>query len=277
MARTADLSKALLRPLTLTLSAFLSLSACAEEGFEDDEFEAFEDEGFRSSSCTNLSGGVRVCEDGYSVDIRGNNDKNELIVTTYFDHDAGDTWVAVNVQNNGYYCALNCIWTGAAKPMHPAHVADANLWHWNYFSIDIHLEKGGDKLRGRTIVKQNGSSTTVNYLDAEAWGQGGGDDIRYVRIVDGGDGDDLIVGTNRSDILKGGEQADTIYGAGGNDDMWGQRGGDDLIGGPGNDDMDGGKGDDYCDSSEGNDSRSSCQFADIVEPGYAFWQDDIFH
>jgi len=84
----------------------------------------------------------------------------------------------------------------------------------------------------------------------------GGDDffinnINRTSIVDGGDGNDTLIGGGRSDILLGGNGNDFIFGGrgrdiiiGGNDDdsLFGDEGRDLIIGGDGADTIDGGRG-----------------------------------
>ena len=78
----------------------------------------------------------------------------------------------------------------------------------------------------------------------------------FVGVIDGGPGDDLLVGTAGRDRIDGGSGSDTIYGLAGDDRLWGDstageesvstsdydiiyggRGDDDLIGGPGINDL----------------------------------------
>lgn len=267
-----------LRPLGFLLTC-LALTGCVDEfdELELDESELFDefDEQFRA--CTSLRDGVNVCQSGTSVSVDAGDDREEIEVTTHFDHDAGKAWVSVRVfTDDGYYCYADCIWTGPKFNMHPAHISAPNLWYWNYFNIDVTLGKGADELRGATEVTINGNSGRVRFLDAKVYGQGGGDDIFYVNDIDGGDGDDLLVGTNREDYIKGGWDNDTIYGCDGDDELLGQKNGDVLVGGNGDDDMDGGKGNDRCHGGPGNDDKSSCDEAPVNSPTYAVWQDEIF-
>jgi trimeric autotransporter adhesin len=60
--------------------------------------------------------------------------------------------------------------------------------------------------------------------------------------LDGGGGNDVIIGSNQADTGLGGEGADVLYGLGGADSLSGGDGYDDLIGGAGADALDGGAG-----------------------------------
>jgi RTX calcium-binding nonapeptide repeat (4 copies) len=64
------------------------------------------------------------------------------------------------------------------------------------------------------------------------------------QTIDGGPGDDTLVGGGAADRMLGGD---------GNDSIAGQRGPDIIFGGPGNDRIQGNRGDDYADGGLGND------------------------
>ncbi len=72
----------------------------------------------------------------------------------------------------------------------------------------------------------------------------------WVGVIDGGDGDDTLIGTDARDRIDGGFGSDLIYGYGGDDQLWGDGGKtqgrasdrDVLFGGGGHDDMLGGQG-----------------------------------
>ncbi len=76
--------------------------------------------------------------------------------------------------------------------------------------------------------------------------------------INGTNGDDVIIGSDRDDTINGGGGddlicgaggGDTINGDGGDDNLFGDRGRDKLAGGPGNDRADGGRGRrDTCDA-----------------------------
>ncbi|MDC0935626.1 hypothetical protein OAS39_05025, partial [Pirellulales bacterium] len=70
----------------------------------------------------------------------------------------------------------------------------------------------------------------------------------FVGVLDGGPGDDLLLGTEARDRLDGGSGSDVVYGFGGDDRVWGDSGVGDptdrdvLYAGLGNDDVIGGQG-----------------------------------
>jgi len=76
-----------------------------------------------------------------------------------------------------------------------------------------------------------------------------GDRIINLEGVTGGDGNDILRGTENSDSLHGGPGNDSLYGFGGSDLLAGERGIDLLVGG-----LDG----DICDG-QGNESVSQCE------------------
>lgn len=71
--------------------------------------------------------------------------------------------------------------------------------------------------------------------------------------IDGGDGDDTIIGTNLNDTLSGGRGDDSIAANGGNDQISGDAGNDTITGGAGGDHIDGGGGNDNIRGSTGRD------------------------
>jgi hypothetical protein len=72
--------------------------------------------------------------------------------------------------------------------------------------------------------------------------------------INGGNGDDTIVGGSATDAISGGNGNDSIYGSGGNDSLFGQNGNDSLYGNNGNDSLVGGAGDDVIVSVGGGQS-----------------------
>ncbi|ONG48217.1 hypothetical protein BKE38_22260 [Pseudoroseomonas deserti] len=70
----------------------------------------------------------------------------------------------------------------------------------------------------------------------------------------GGDGADVLLGTDGPNRLQGGRGFDTLYGRAGDDVLWGGAGNDRLVGGPGQDWLDGGTGADRMEGGPGDDS-----------------------
>jgi len=97
--------------------------------------------------------------------------------------------------------------------------------------------------------------------DAKVVGSGGVDDV-----LDGGSGNDLIVGRAGDDFLRGLDGNDMILGGKGNDSVRGNKGDDIVIGGRGDDEVRGGQGEDYLEGGFGADSlRGDTETA----PGFA--------
>ena len=75
----------------------------------------------------------------------------------------------------------------------------------------------------------------------------------FVGVIDGGPGNDLLIGSSARDRIDGGFGSDSIYGMAGDDQLWGDGGSnqglvtdvDRLFGGQGNDDQIGGQGFNY--------------------------------
>jgi hypothetical protein len=90
-------------------------------------------------------------------------------------------------------------------------------------------------------------------------------------IVNGGDGNDTIYGTEGDDHLTGGDGNDRIFALGGNDIVLGRDGNDHLSGGAGDDNLIGGDGADFISRSEGVD-QIRLDVDDLFE-----WDSDATH
>ena len=100
-------------------------------------------------------------------------------------------------------------------------------------------------------------------------GNGGGDKLQLGvgtagGVIDGGDGDDLMLGGNGTDVLNGGPGPDTIIafgaadqldGGDGDDVLFGDAGDDQVRGGPGNDQIEDGGQPSGADDSQGGEGR----------------------
>lgn len=95
-------------------------------------------------------------------------------------------------------------------------------------------------------------------------------------IIDGGAGNDLLVGGETADSFLGGGGNDRMFGLGGNDQfeaeegenqMYGGAGDDFGTGGEGNDIIRGGKGDDFFDGGDGDDDMRGGQDRDELDGG----------
>ena len=94
--------------------------------------------------------------------------------------------------------------------------------------------------------------------------------VRIPSRIDGGLGNDLIVGTDSRDFITGGFGQDYVNARAGDDWVDGGWGRDDLNGGDGNDILSGGYGDDAVYGQAGNDSLRGGPGSDYVgSPGFA--------
>ena len=80
--------------------------------------------------------------------------------------------------------------------------------------------------------------------------------------INGGDGNDTILGTNNTDIIGGQLGNDSVLAGGGDDRIFGGDGNDILTAGQGNDVIDGGAGDDFIFGALGNDTATGGEGAD---------------
>lgn len=91
---------------------------------------------------------------------------------------------------------------------------------------------------------------------------------RYTTRVEGGHGNDTLIGTPGSDSLYGNGGDDHMVGGEGNDWLGGGPGGDRVEGGPGDDTVSGNEGTDHLDGGEGGDSLSDdSPEADVLAGG----------
>jgi hypothetical protein len=127
-----------------------------------------------------------------------------------------------------------------------------------------------------TVDGVNGSFVAKDVHRLEVHGNGGDDYIQFTAnylnrkhqesfrdLLEGGDGDDTIVGSALGDRVYGGAGNDLIDGGAGNDMIYGGDGNDTLLGGDGSDYLSGGAGDDdlwgedgadFLDGGTGNDT-----------------------
>lgn len=102
-----------------------------------------------------------------------------------------------------------------------------------------------------------------NQLWSGAWWTTAGNDLlEHARLtsfygptlnVDGGGGDDIMIGSYGADVIAGGAGFDWLDGLDGNDQLNGGAGNDVLLGRAGADNLDGGDGDDYLSGGDGDD------------------------
>ncbi|XWN31867.1 MAG: calcium-binding protein [Devosia sp.] len=103
----------------------------------------------------------------------------------------------------------------------------------------------------------------------------GGDNDTYMAkgmgdvagTIFGGDGSDMIKGSNADDSMSGDGSQDTLKGGGGDDSMSGGQKNDMLGGGSGNDSIEGDKGNDTLKGGSGDDTLDGGQQNDILKGG----------
>jgi uncharacterized delta-60 repeat protein len=102
--------------------------------------------------------------------------------------------------------------------------------------------------------------------------------------IDGGSGNDFLMGGGGANVLFGGSGCDTLYGAAGDDVLFGGDGDDDLLGGDGNDVLVGGWGDDNLCGGNGrdliiggqdDDDLAGGSDEDILIGGYTIHDNDL--
>lgn len=105
------------------------------------------------------------------------------------------------------------------------------------------------RVRGIVIEALGGDDRIV--LNSEV--QAGRQPLRVTAVVDGGAGNDTIIGTTAKDLLYGGPGNDTIRGNSGDDEIFGGEGDDLLYGEDGNDTLRAEAGNDTIGGGAGND------------------------
>lgn len=100
---------------------------------------------------------------------------------------------------------------------------------------------------------------------------GNGDDVIYgtdlADNLDGGAGNDIIYAGGGDDLVHGNVGDDILYGQDGNDKLYGDAGNDVAYGGAGNDLLEGGEGDDRLYGEDGNDTLHGGPGNDILDGG----------
>ncbi len=134
---------------------------------------------------------------------------------------------------------------------------------------NIHAGSGTDLA---IVVDDGGVTLNLAQAELEIVQGGRGDDIligggRSTVFIRGGDGDDVIIGGAANDALSGENGNDLIDGGAGNDLIRGQRGEDVLRGGAGDDILDGGTEDDSIFGGAGNDVLIGSQGDDTLDGG----------
>jgi Ca2+-binding RTX toxin-like protein len=120
----------------------------------------------------------------------------------------------------------------------------------------IHFKRGG---HGKVELRMNGRKMGLFNVTSRivARGQAGNDAILADECLDvpvqffGGDGRDVLIGSNKNDLLDGGAGDDFLHGRKGNDRLLGGAGCDHLHGGQGDDTLTGGPGRDHLHDEHG--------------------------
>ena len=86
-------------------------------------------------------------------------------------------------------------------------------------------------------------------------------------IVNGGAGNDVLIGSDFNDIMNGGSGNDVVNGRSGNDTLGGDAGDDTLLGGSGDDNLSGGDGADRVKGQGGTDTLGGGAGNDTIEGG----------
>jgi len=126
--------------------------------------------------------------------------------------------------------------------------------------------RGNDRLDGgkgfdKAIFGNANNRIDLRSTRAQYTGEGF-DTLINIEAVNGGGGDDLIIGNALGNLLEGAAGNDKLYGLDGNDRLDGGRGDDDLIGGLGQDVMTGGRGKDTFYVGHGGDVDLITDFRD---------------
>ena len=127
--------------------------------------------------------------------------------------------------------------------------------------IDIIMETGDvDFTLTSSSMTGHGTDIVLNVECAILIG-GDGDNVidisglaaSYPPTLDGGGGNDRLIGSSFVDVLRGGAGNDTLIGNAGDDILQGGTGDDQILGGSGNDSLSGGSGDDSLLGGQGDD------------------------
>jgi autotransporter-associated beta strand protein len=95
----------------------------------------------------------------------------------------------------------------------------------------------------------------------------GGTNVTVAQVINGGNGNNVLVGTPGNDVIVGGNGNDTISSGEGNDNLTGGNGNDVLQSGNGNSVLDGGNGDDILSAGNGNNVLTGGNGNDILTVG----------
>lgn len=206
----------------------------------------------------NLDGGLieSTAEDGSGVALGGNSD--ETVVENYGSIRADDGY-GVNFENVGTSETATLVNHGQVAGGEAAFMGSEGndtVQNFGEMTGDVILDEGNDIFR----AARGGSVDGV--VDG-----GEGDDLLIGSgaedIMDGGYGNDSIRGRGGADTLEGGHGWDVVKGGGGNDEIGGSGGDDRLFGNGGHDEIDGGSGNDRINGGGGNDTMTGGMSGDV--------------
>jgi serralysin len=136
-----------------------------------------------------------------------------------------------------------------------------------YFNVHTVQFPGGE-IRGQLVAIADDIDEVVTGTVPTATATGND-------TLDGGNGNDAILGLAGNDTLNGGNANDVLDGGGGDDTMTGGNGNDMLFGSFGNDTLMGGNGDDSLDGGAGDDSLTGGKGPDLFAFHAGFGDDTI--
>jgi Ca2+-binding RTX toxin-like protein len=128
---------------------------------------------------------------------------------------------------------------------------------------------------GPVTLQLDPSQSFAGYVFQLSSDGAGGTDVTIAKVINGGNGDEVLTGTAGNDVISGGNGKDTITSGDGNDTVSGGNGNDVLHTGNGNSVLDGGNGDDTLQVGTGDNSLTGGNGNDSFVFGSVFGKDVI--
>ena len=230
MLVSSPVQTSVLRLLALTLALCAAAPAAASA-----EVKAVESCG-GFFGCIVTVTGVATADD---INISDNPDNIEHTQFTAFGDSGAVAWtVTFDVDRRGRGRLLQ---PGRQQPAH----------HQVQPRLDIIVVDGGSGNDDFYTTKSNSIVRLVGGIGDDTLNSGASGS--FGAVLDGGDGDDTILGSELNDTAVGGAGADVINGYGGADDIDGESGDDEIVGGSGDDTLKGGSGRDLLTPGTGKD------------------------
>ena len=132
----------------------------------------------------------------------------------------------------------------------------------NYILTDTSLMGDGSDTLGQIEAALLTTGNLDSSIDASAFSGSG------TSTLNGGNGNDVIIGSSSNDIINGGAGNDTLQGGGGNDIINGGAGNDAIAGQAGDDMLFGGDGNDVISGGVGNDTLKGGIGNDVLIGGF---------